>query len=276
MADVPGQVQLTSGQRAWLQAMGVDRRLLSLYGEPPAAPAMPSAAPVAPSLAPAAPSPAPVVPPRRPVSQTPSDASVPTPAQPVVHMPVPDSLKDLEQVVSACTQCPLHAGRHKVVFGAGQAQSPQWMIIGEAPGDLDDQSGIPFQGAAGQLLQAMLTASGLLPDTSLYYTHALKCRPRGGRAPRPDELTACLPHLRQQIEWVKPRGLLVLGWQAASVLLGRKARLDQLRGQAHTYTMASGEMIPMVVTWHPAVLLLRGQNKADAWRDLLKARTLLA
>ena len=162
-----------------------------------------------------------------------------------------------------------------MVFGEGTASAPQWMFIGEAPGEYDDSVGKPFQGRPGELLRAMLAAIGCTDESELYFTNVLKCRPLGSRIPDAAEVAACMPFLRQQIRLLQPRYLVALGRIAAGALLGANEDLDALRGRVHTYH--DGEIsVPVVVTHHPAALLLHGRLKADAWRDLNLLRSLSA
>ncbi|HEY9572652.1 MAG TPA: uracil-DNA glycosylase, partial [Pusillimonas sp.] len=167
-----------------------------------------------------------------------------------------------------------HTGRSQTVFGSGASHAPQWMLIGEAPGDFDDRAGLPFQGKAGVLLQAMLASIGLEADASVFMTNLVKCRPLGNRTPRPDEIAACKPYLQRQIALLKPQRILALGRLAAQAVLEVDAELDALRGQVHQVRSESGQEIPLVATHHPAALLMRPQHKADAWRDLNLARSI--
>lgn len=282
-----GQLAVSPAQMAWLTELGIDRKLLASMADttslfPASAPAVrdgPAAAvqPESPDRA-ASVLPTPVaipVPVSRVAVSVEQKVRLPGPAEPrpvpVEHQPLPDNLAALADCVAQCQACSLHGVRHQTVFGDGVAESPDWMIIGEVPGDHDDHLGLPFQGPAGALLNQMLVAAGILPSARLFYTNLLKCRPKGARAPRPEEIEACLPFLQQQIALVRPSGLLVLGWSAAQALLGQRASLDRLRGQVHRYQDA-GLDIPVVVTHHPASLMLRGHFKADAWHDLHLAR----
>ena len=310
-----GQVAVSRAQLAWLTELGIDRKLLasivdttSLFpapSEPGVAPSAraalkpsadlrsapgsalasgqggsaagdsargPAPEPASAMVTPVSVSPVRVSPPSR---QTTSEAKPAAPVLPVVRQPLPDNLKALAESVAQCQACDLHTVRHQTVFGDGVAQAPDWMVIGEVPGDHDDHLGLPFQGKAGELLKSMLLAAGILPSATLFYTNLLKCRPKGARAPKPEEIEACLPFLRQQIALVRPAGLLVLGWQAAQALLNQRASLDRLRGQVHRYQDA-GLDIPLVVTHHPASLMLRGHFKAAAWQDLHLARQALS
>lgn len=180
----------------------------------------------------------------------------------------------LEARILACEACGLHVGRHRPVPGSGAAEAVDWVVIGEAPGDRDDRLGQPFQGKAGELLHAMLQAAGIDPHKAIFYTNVVKCRPRSNRPPSPEEIAACMPYLRSQIDHLKPRGILALGRLAAQALLADGQSFESQRGQVHAYTSEQGGTIPMVVTYHPASLLSRPRHKAASWRDLNLARSL--
>jgi DNA polymerase len=172
----------------------------------------------------------------------------------------------LEDAVSGCVQCGLHASRTRTVFGVG-SRSADWMIIGEAPGAEEDRRGEPFVGRAGKLLDSMLAALGLDRRT-VFIANILKCRPPENRDPKPEEARACAPYLRRQIELVAPKLILAVGRVAAQCLLETDAPLGRLRGRSHRFGDAG---VPVIVTYHPAYLLRRPEAKADAWRDLVAA-----
>ncbi|HWF98438.1 MAG TPA: uracil-DNA glycosylase [Steroidobacteraceae bacterium] len=175
----------------------------------------------------------------------------------------------LRAEVLACTRCGLHATRTQGVFGVGNPRA-EWMVIGEAPGVEEDRRGEPFVGPAGQLLDAMLRAIGLSRAENVYIANILKSRPPNNRDPRPEEIGACLPYLRRQIELVRPRLLLAVGRVAAQNLLGTEDSLSRLRGRVHRF----GELnTPLVVTYHPAYLLRNPADKRKAWEDLKFARS---
>jgi len=188
--------------------------------------------------------------------------------------PLPEEWEALRGHIAQCQACGLHAGRSQTVFGSGKSNSPEWLIVGEAPGDFDDRAGLPFQGKAGVLLGAMLASIGLQPDTPVFFTNLVKCRPLGNRTPRPDEIAACKPYLQRQIARLAPRRILTLGRLAAQALLEEDGDLDALRGRVHRVRSETGQDIPLVATHHPASLLMRPQHKADAWRDLNLARSM--
>ena len=176
----------------------------------------------------------------------------------------------LAQQVAHCTRCDLHTQRTQAVFGVGSHQA-QWMIIGEAPGADEDRLGEPFVGRAGQLLNLMLQAIGLKRE-EVYIANIVKCRPPNNRDPKPEEVAACEPYLKAQIELLKPRIILAVGRVSAHNLLRTQERVGALRGRVHRYADTD---IPVVVTYHPAYLLRSPHEKRKAWEDLLLARNLL-
>ena len=265
-------------QQAWLQELGLDRRALAAWAQSdavkPTPPATQAAAP-APAAARAS----------RPEPSSFQRARPAMPAAPTAVTPkaapavsLPDGWDDLLSHVAACVACDLHTGRSQAVFGHGATETPDWMLIGEAPGDQDDKAGLPFQGKAGVLLHAMLASIGVpvQEPAAIYYTNIVKCRPLGNRPPRAEEIAACRPYLLRQIAVIKPLRVIALGRLAAQALLGVDEELEALRGRVHHLTGDDGSSTPVIATYHPAALLMRPQHKADAWRDLLLARSLTA
>ncbi len=176
--------------------------------------------------------------------------------------------QQLEQAVSSCTKCELHASRTQTVFGVGN-KNADLLIIGEAPGRDEDLQGEPFVGRAGQLLNAMLAAIGFQRD-QVYIANILKCRPPNNRDPKPEEAEACDSWLRQQIELIQPVVILVLGRIAAHKLLNTDQSLGALRGKQYNY-----EGIPLIVSYHPAYLLRKPVDKRKSWQDLKQIKYLL-
>lgn len=173
----------------------------------------------------------------------------------------------LEREVAGCTKCELHKTRTQAVFGVGN-RSADWLIVGEAPGRDEDRQGEPFVGRAGQLLNAMLAALGLARE-DVYIANILKSRPPDNRDPRPEEVAACEPYLKQQIALINPKIILAVGRVAAQNLLKVDTAIGKLRGQRLEYPQPR---VPLVVTYHPAYLLRSPQEKRKAWQDLLLAR----
>jgi len=208
----------------------------------------------------------------------------PTPApqgrQAGAGLPEPGALARLDwpalrEAVAGCQACALGSSRRQAVFGVGHPQA-HLMVVGEAPGEQEDQQGEPFVGPAGQLLDRMLAAIGLTraeapPAQQVFIANTLKCRPPRNRNPHPEELAQCAPYLAQQLALVQPRVVLAMGRFAAQQLLGTDEPIGRLRGQVHAWQGRH-----LVVTYHPAYLLRQPADKAKAWEDLCLAADALA
>jgi uracil-DNA glycosylase len=188
----------------------------------------------------------------------------------------------LRQAVTNCTACQLCRGRKQTVFGVGD-KCAHWMIVGEAPGEQEDQQGEPFVGKSGQLLDNMLHALALsrlaapthhAPPPSathqVYIANTLKCRPPGNRNPAAEELAKCEPYLMRQVQLVQPKIILAMGRFAVQSLLRSTEPIGRLRGRVHHY-----QGVPLIVTYHPAYLLRNPEDKAKAWDDLCLAQETL-
>jgi uracil-DNA glycosylase family 4 len=170
-----------------------------------------------------------------------------------------------EARVKSCEACELAKGRHLVVFGSGHP-SADVMFIGEAPGREEDAQGVPFVGAAGELLTKMIEGMKLDRET-VYITNIIKCRPPGNRDPLPVEIAACEPYLLRQIEMIQPKVICTLGRFAAQTLLKSTESMGRLRGKVYPYN--GTKLIP---TYHPAALLRNPQWKRPTWEDLKRVR----
>lgn len=175
----------------------------------------------------------------------------------------------LREMALACTRCRLAEGRRHVVFADGNP-SGRLMVVGEAPGAREDATGLPFVGQAGKLLDLMLASVGLSRSDSVYICNVLKCRPPGNRNPLPDEIEACAPLLKRQIDLVAPEVLLAAGTFAAQWLTGTKKPLGKLRGEVYSY-----QGVPLVVTYHPAALLRNPGWNRLGWDDLQLLRRVM-
>jgi len=183
---------------------------------------------------------------------------------------LPDSYDELRDVALACTRCGLAGGRTQVVFSDGPSDA-RLMVVGEAPGANEDATGLPFVGAAGKYLDLLLATVGLSRAESVYIANVLKCRPPGNRDPTPDEIEACSPFLRKQIDVVRPQALLAVGSFAGRLLTGREGTaLGKLRGEVHRY-----HGVPLVVTYHPAALLRNSNWTRLFWEDLQLLRSVM-
>ncbi len=184
---------------------------------------------------------------------------VPAVIQPVM-IPA-DNWESLQSEVTNCRKCALCETRSQTVFGTGN-KNPDWLFIGEAPGEQEDLQGQPFVGAAGSLLTEMLRAINLSRD-DIFIANILKCRPPHNRDPHADEMAACRPFLERQIALLKPKVIVAVGRIAAQQLLNTDMAIGKLRGKV--YRMNG---IPLVVIYHPAYLLRSLSQKSKAWQDL--------
>lgn len=116
---------------------------------------------------------------------------------------------ELVNLMLNCTRCKLYTSRRRVVPGEGPLNA-RIMIIGEAPGEREDEEGRPFVGAAGQLLTKLLNTVGIRRE-EVYITNVVKCRPPNNRDPEPDEIEACRPYLVTQILMIRPQIIICLG-----------------------------------------------------------------
>lgn len=183
---------------------------------------------------------------------------------------LPDSYGELRATALGCTRCRLAEGRTQVVFSDGPPNA-RLMVVGEAPGANEDETGLPFVGAAGKYLDLLLRTVDLSREDSVYICNVLKCRPPGNRNPMPDEIEACSPFLRRQIELVRPEALLAVGSFAGQLLTGREGTsLGKLRGEVHSY-----HGVPLVVTYHPAALLRNAGWTRAFWDDLQLLRSVI-
>jgi len=180
-----------------------------------------------------------------------------------------ESLIALAEEASTCEKCGLCEKRSNVVFGTGNPNA-DLMFVGEGPGANEDRQGIPFVGAAGQLLDKIIKAIGMSRD-EVYIANVVKCRPPGNRDPLPDEVASCMPYLERQIALVQPKVLVALGRVAAQTLLGNEQSISRMRGQWHSF-----EKVPLRVTYHPAALLYNEGYKRPTWEDMQLVRDRLA
>lgn len=184
------------------------------------------------------------------------------------------NLSDLYDAIQAYDGCALKRTAKSTVIADGNSES-DLMIIGEAPGADEDRLGRPFVGVAGQLLDRMLAAIGRDRQTA-YITNILFWRPPGNRTPTPEEVSLCLPFVRQHIRLIAPKIVVLAGGSAAKTLLGTKDGITRLRGRWFPITVdGSPEPIPAMPIYHPAFLLRRPNQKREAWRDLLSVEARL-
>jgi uracil-DNA glycosylase family 4 len=172
------------------------------------------------------------------------------------------TLEEAALDASTCTRCRLSQGRTQVVYGVGDPNA-DLMFIGEAPGFHEDKQGEPFVGAAGQLLNQLLTEIDV-PRDDVYINNVILCRPPGNRDPLPDELEACKPWLDERIALIDPAVVVTLGNWATRYILGKQVSISRVRGQRFPW---SGRTV--IPTFHPAAVLHGGGQASNQMTALL-------
>ena len=178
----------------------------------------------------------------------------------------------LRETVAACTACDLARTRTQTVFadGPGSADGPERgtrptrvLFVGEAPGQHEDEQGVPFVGRAGQLLTDIIEKGMGLRRDEVTIANVLKCRPPGNRDPSSEEKALCTPFLDRQIELVDPEVIIPLGLHATQHLLSSTSSMGRLRGRVHD--LGGRKVVP---TYHPAFLLRSPSMKKECWKDI--------
>ncbi len=175
------------------------------------------------------------------------------------------SLKELFEATKDCQKCKLGQTRKNYVFGEGNEQA-KLVVVGEAPGADEDETGRPFVGRSGELLNKILS-SVKFERSDVYICNIVKSRPPQNRNPEPDEIEACLPYLLRQIELIRPKMILALGKVAANTLLENNLSMTAMRGKVHRW-----KSIDVVATYHPAALLRNPNWKKLCWEDVQMMR----
>ncbi|MSQ35569.1 MAG: uracil-DNA glycosylase [Dehalococcoidia bacterium] len=194
----------------------------------------------------------------------PSDASA-APGGP--SRGTPPAFVELYEEIADCPRCELARARSHTVPGAGPAPA-EVMCIGEAPGQREDELGLPFVGASGRFLDQLLAVAGLARDT-VYIANVVKCRPPGNRDPAPEEIAACAPFLDRQIAAVDPRVIVTLGRFSMARWFPGEA-ISRIHGRAKR---AEGRLI--VPMYHPAAALRNGALRPVIEADFAQLPQLL-
>jgi len=184
------------------------------------------------------------------------------------------TLDELKSAIEGFDGCALKRTARNTVFARGNPEAAI-MIVGEAPGRDEDEQGKPFVGKSGQMLDRMIKASGLDPETDVYISNVLNWRPAGVNTPSAEEIAICLPLIERHIAIVQPKVLVFAGGVSAQALLRATTGIMKLRGRWAEYRFKdadgeAGDHIPAMPLFHPAFLLRRPQEKARAWRDWLE------
>ncbi|HEY9623974.1 MAG TPA: uracil-DNA glycosylase [Crinalium sp.] len=198
---------------------------------------------------------------------------IPTSAKVPIPPGTYSSMEEIKVHCNQCHRCDLGAGRTHAVIGRGSLDAPI-MIVGEGPGQNEDETGIPFVGKAGQLLDKILE-SVKLTEADVFICNIVKCRPPGNRAPTQDEMDACRPYLMEQVRMVDPKIILLTGASAVKGITGDKRGITKIRGQ----WLEWDNRLCMPI-FHPAYLLRnqsreKGSPKWLMWQDIQTVRAKL-
>ncbi len=178
-------------------------------------------------------------------------------------------MSDIANAVGVCERCRLHEGRINAVPGEGDLDSPV-VLVGEAPGRREDESGRPFVGSAGKLLDAALEQVGLT-RSRVYITNVVKCRPPGNRRPRSDEVASCTSYLDEQLAILAPRVVAPMGNSALRHVFGRfglgRAVIGEVHGRPHPVAFGWGEGVVFPL-YHPAAILYNRDLETELHADL--------
>ena len=174
-------------------------------------------------------------------------------------------LKSLENKIKAIENCNLKKNASKIVFSDGNIQSPI-MIVGEGPGQKEDELGKPFVGDAGNLLNKMLKAINIERD-KVYITNVVNYRPPNNRKPEPNEINRYSEFLKEHISIIDPKILILMGSTAMEAILGSNKRISKERGQWKEVIIKQ-KNYKTIVTFHPAYLLRKPDQKKFSWEDL--------
>lgn len=180
------------------------------------------------------------------------------------HIP----LEQLRAEVAQCRRCPLCEGRTQTVFGAGNPEA-RVLIVGEAPGKNEDLQGEPFVGAAGKYLSELLAIAGLTRE-EVFIANVLKCRPPSNRDPRPEEIQACTPYLREQTRTIDPEFIVTLGNFSTKFILKTEVGITRLHG-----TLQQAGRFKVFPIFHPAAALYDSKKREALEDDFAKLGELL-
>ena len=180
-----------------------------------------------------------------------------------------DRLNQLKENIKKIDDCELKSNAKNLVFNDGNINSPI-MIVGEGPGQKEDESGKPFMGDAGQLLNKMLKAINIGRE-KLYITNVVNYRPPNNRKPNPQEINRYSNYLREHISIIDPKILVLMGSTAMESLFGSKIKISKERGSWKEVIINNKTYLTMI-TFHPAYLLRQADQKKYSWADLKEIR----
>ncbi len=179
-----------------------------------------------------------------------------------------DTIATLNKHVQQCNKCILHKTRINPVPGAGNTNA-DIMFIGEGPGKKEDETGVPFVGAAGKFLDELLDTINL-SRADVYIANVVKCRPPNNRDPKPEEIEACLPYLKQQIILIQPKIIVTLGRFSMNLFLPH-SKITLVHGKPQKLNNLF--ILPL---YHPAVALYNSNMKETLKQDFSILKSFLS
>lgn len=181
-----------------------------------------------------------------------------------------ECLNIVESKCRACKACALAKTRHNVVFADGNPETASIVLIGEAPGEMEDMEGRPFVGRAGQLLDEFLSEAGISREDDLYIINTVKCRPPENRIPTEEEKSACEKFLHAQIDIMNPKAIIFCGATALkSFWADQKGQISKIRGNWFTVNINNKEYRAMAI-FHPSYLLRNHSMQEGSPRRLMQ------
>lgn len=181
-----------------------------------------------------------------------------------------EMLDIVESKCNGCKACELAKTRHNVVFSSGNPETARIVLIGEAPGEMEDMSGTPFVGRAGKLLNDFLDEAGISRENDLYIINTVKCRPPQNRVPSDSEKSACEKFLHAQIDIMNPKAILFCGATALkSFWADQKVQISKIRGEWLTVSINGKEYKAMAI-FHPSYLLRNHSMEDGSPRRLMQ------
>lgn len=182
-----------------------------------------------------------------------------------------DCLEIVREKCENCMACELGKTRSNIVFSDGNPSTAKIVLIGEAPGEMEDETGRPFVGRAGQLLNDFLAQAGISREDDVYVINTVKCRPPQNRVPSDEEKASCRKFLEAQIDIIKPRAIVLCGATALKsfVNLDKKQTISKVRGQWLNITV-DGKEYRAITIFHPSYLLRNHSMEEGSPRRLMQ------
>lgn len=183
---------------------------------------------------------------------------------------LPSDMASLRASCLSCHLCELAKSRTNVVFGEGNEQA-KIMFVGEGPGEMEDKTGRPFVGNAGEMLTKIIENVLGIRRNEVYIANIVKCRPPNNRVPTPSEIASCKPYLEKQIELIAPKLIVALGGTALNALTGQNYSIMKMRGSVLNY-----RGIPLIPTYHPSFIIRNPTTaKKPVHADMLLVKSYL-